>query len=192
MSTGIFASFDRFSATEGRQNGTVATAFRSDPAALDALIRFEEGRISEADFEQIVARRLGIAPDRATGLALRLVDGLLVEESMVDAVRTLRTAGVRTILVSNSWGVDRYPHALLSELFDEIVLSGNVGVRKPDRGIYDLAVLRSGQPAASCVFVDDLGGNLKPARAMGMATIKHSNPAVTIAALAELFGVDLG
>ena len=86
---------------------------------------------------------------------------------MLDGVRAARRAGVRTAMLSNSWGEDRYDRALLAELFDAWVISGEVGLRKPDPAIYELAAERLGLPPAACVFVDDLPGNLKPARALG-------------------------
>jgi FMN phosphatase YigB (HAD superfamily) len=64
-------------------------------------------------------------------------------------------------------------------------------MRKPDPAIYALAAERIGVPAAECVFVDDLPGNLKPARAMGMATVVHTTAAETIPQLEELLGVSV-
>ena len=74
--------------------------------------------------------------------------------------------------------------ALLEELFDAWVISSEVGLRKPDPAIYELAAERLGLPPAACVFVDDLPGNLKPARALGMATVLHRGDAE--ATLAEV------
>jgi putative hydrolase of the HAD superfamily len=72
------------------------------------------------------------------------------------------------------------------------VISGIEGVRKPDPAIYALVVDRIGVPAADCVFVDDLPGNLKPARALGMGTVVHrGDAAATLAEVSELLGVPL-
>jgi epoxide hydrolase-like predicted phosphatase len=110
---------------------------------------------------------------------------------MVDAVRAARAAGVRTGLVSNSWGAARYPHDLLAELFDGIVISGQEGMRKPAPAIYALGAERIGVPAAACVFVDDLDFNLVPARELGMTAVHHTEPARTIAELEGLLGLAL-
>jgi len=67
-----------------------------------------------------------------------------------------------------------------------VVISSEVGLRKPDPAIYELGAREIGLPPEACVFVDDLGGNLKPAAALGMATIKHVDAASTIAQLREL------
>jgi HAD superfamily hydrolase (TIGR01509 family) len=72
------------------------------------------------------------------------------------------------------------------------VISGEVGLRKPDPAIYELAAERLGLSPAACVFVDDLPGNLKPARALGMATVLHrGDAAVTLAEVSGHLGVDL-
>jgi epoxide hydrolase-like predicted phosphatase len=66
------------------------------------------------------------------------------------------------------------------------VLSGTIGIRKPDPRIYVLAAERLGVAPERCVFVDDLGGNLKPAKALGMTTIRHASASSTISQLAGL------
>ena len=63
---------------------------------------------------------------------------------MVEAVRRAHDAGIRTGLVSNSWGVHRYPHDLFGEIFDGIVISGEEGIRKPSRRMYELGAERAG------------------------------------------------
>ena len=82
-------------------------------------------------------------------------------------------AGLRTGLVSNSWGEEGYDRTRFDELFDAVVISGEIGIRKPAPEIYALAAERLGRAPERCVFVDDLAGNLKPARAIGMATVLH-------------------
>jgi epoxide hydrolase-like predicted phosphatase len=109
---------------------------------------------------------------------------------MVDAVRAAREAGVRTGLISNSWG-DRYPHDLLGELFDGIVISGREGIRKPAPRMYELGAERIGLAPAACVFVDDLPFNLEPAAELGMAVVHHTAPEATIAELERLLGLSL-
>jgi len=110
---------------------------------------------------------------------------------MVDAVRSAHAAGVRTALVSNSWGVHRYPHDMFSELFDGVVISGEEGIRKPSRRMYELGAERAGVPAQSCVYVDDLAFNLVPAEKLGMATVHHTSAETTIPELERLLGIPL-
>jgi epoxide hydrolase-like predicted phosphatase len=111
---------------------------------------------------------------------------------MVDAVRAAREAGIRTALVSNSWGVHRYPHDLFSEIFDGVVISGEEGTRKPAKRMYELGAERAGVAPELCVFVDDLPFNLTPAEELGMATVHHTSADTTIPQLEALLGVELG
>ena len=113
------------------------------------------------------------------------------DPAMVEAVAAARRAGVRTGLLSNSWGEDRYDRSRFGDLFDTLVISGEVGIRKPDPAIYALACERLERAPERCVFVDDLPGNLKPARALGMATVLHRDAASTLAELEPLLGVSL-
>src|SRR3712207_9088690 len=82
--------------------------------------------------------------------------GLREDDRMLAAVRRARAAGVRTGLVSNSWGAGRYDRSVFPELFDGVVISGEVGLHKPEAEIYALAAERVELPARECVFVDDL------------------------------------
>jgi epoxide hydrolase-like predicted phosphatase len=124
-----------------------------------------------------------------------LIDGLFTEVApdleMLDAVRRAHAAGVRTGLVSNSWGTHRYPHELFDELFDGVVISGELGIRKPSRRMYELGAERAGVPAERCVYVDDLPFNLTPAEQLGMATVHHTSAETTIPELERLLGVPL-
>ena len=189
MTTNLFHSFGAFCEAEGLDPAALAEAFRGNPEARELLIGFEEGRIEETAFENELGRLLGVAS--AEGLIDRLFAGAQPEESMVRAVLSARGAGIATGLISNSWGTTRYPRALLSELFDGVVISGEEGMRKPAPRIYELGAAAIERPPGECVFVDDLPFNLPPAAALGMATVHHTDPETTIAALERLLGVDL-
>ena len=125
------------------------------------------------------------------GLIAGLFAGGRPDEAMQNAVRRARAAGIRTGLISNSWGAATYDRALLAELFDGVVISGDVGVRKPTPEIYEMGAQSIDVPPADCVFVDDLPFNLKPARELGMATVRHVEARQTIAELERLLGVKL-
>lgn len=189
MTSNLFASFAAFCESEGLDPKALAEAFRKDDAARELLVGFEEGRIEEERFQRELGGRLGIAS--AEGLIDRLFSGAQPDESMVQAVRAARGAGVRTGLISNSWGTTRYPRELLAELFDGIVISGEVGIRKPALRIYEMGAESIGLPASRCVFVDDLPFNLPPAEELGMAVVHHIEPEATIQALQALLGVPL-
>jgi epoxide hydrolase-like predicted phosphatase len=182
LTTDVFAAFRAFCQAEGLANDTVRDRFRSDPEARELLAGLETGALATAEFEPRFAALLGVSPD---GLIGRLFAGMQADDAMLDGVRALRAAGVRTGLLSNSWGDGlAYDQALLEELFDAVVISSDVGLRKPDPAVYELAAAQLGLPPEDCVFVDDLPGNLKPARALGMATVLHRGDAATT--LAEI------
>lgn len=187
MTSSLFASFSAFCKEQGLDPQALVAAFRGDDQTRRLLIGFEEGKIAEAEFEAGLAGVLGLPAPH--GLIDRLFAGAKPEPSMVQAVMAARSAGARTGLVSNSWGTARYPRDLLSALFDGVVISGEVGIRKPAPRIYELGAEAIGLPPASCVFVDDLPFNLPPAEELGMAVIHHVDAATTIAELGRLLGV---
>ncbi len=188
LTTSVFASFAAFCEAEGLAPETVRDRFLSDPAARGLLEDLELGKLDEAQFESGLAAVLEVAP---ASLVDRLFGGMQTDEEMLAAVRAARAAGIRTGLLSNSWGADRYDAEMLATHFDATVISGRVGVRKPDPAIYALALEALGLPAEQVVFVDDLPGNLKPARALGMATVRHQGAAATVPELERLLGVRL-
>jgi epoxide hydrolase-like predicted phosphatase len=189
MTSNVFESFAAFCRAEGLDPGTVRDRFMQDRAARDLLGELEEGRIANAEFEARFAPMLGVAEPE--GLIARLFAGMRPDEPMFDAVVAARRAGVRTGLVSNSWGEEGYDRTRFDELFDVLVISGELGIRKPAPEIYALASERLGRPPERCVFVDDLAGNLKPARELGMATVLHRDAATTIAELEQHLDVSL-
>jgi epoxide hydrolase-like predicted phosphatase len=188
MTTNVFTSFGAFCEQEGLSLDTVRDLFRSDEASRELLTGLETGTLPEAEFERRFAEILGVAPEE---LIPRMFAGAALDEVMLAAVRRARAAGVRTGLISNSWGAATYDRALLTELFHGVVISGDVGVRKPTPEIYAMGARAVDLAPSDCVFVDDLPFNLKPAREMGMATVRHVDAAQTIGELEELLGVEL-
>jgi putative hydrolase of the HAD superfamily len=186
MTGDLFGSFRAFCTTEGLDPDGLANLFRHDRDARALLIDFECGRVEEVDFEARLATALGVGWHE--GLIDRLFAGAALDDAMVDGVRALHERGVRTGLVSNSWGTRRYPRELLGELFDGVVISGEEGFRKPDPRMYELGAQRIGAAPGDCVFVDDLAFNLDPARELGMAVVHHTSAASTLAELERLVG----
>ena len=186
MTRDLFGSFAAFCAAEGLDSSALADLFRHDRDARALLVDFECGRLEEAEFEPRLATALGVASH--DGLIDRLFGGSAIDDAMVDGVRALRGRGVRTAMVSNSWGTRRYPRELLAELFDGVVISGEEGFRKPDPRMYALGAERIGVSPSQCVFVDDLAFNLDPARELGMAVVHHRAAASTLAELERLVG----
>jgi putative hydrolase of the HAD superfamily len=171
----------------------IAQAYDSDgnPNPVHAL---ERGECSRAEFEQILAARLlrlDGAAVAAEGLLSRMFAASVPVPGMYDTIRTLRAAGFGTALLSNSWGCDEYPRADFPGLFDTVVLSGEVGMRKPEEEIFRHAARTLGLPPQECVFVDDMPANVAAAQACGMTGVLHTETAATAQALQDLFGVPL-
>ena len=169
-------------------------AFLGDDEVSDNPVHaLERGEVEVPDFEQRLAGHLTTidgGPVPATGLLTRMFAGFTREDSMVAMVRRAKKVGVPTALLSNSWGVD-YPREGWAELFDVVVISGEVGMRKPERRIYDLVASRLDLPAAACVMVDDLRPNVRGAVAAGMVGVLHTSYAATVLELEALLGMSL-
>lgn len=188
LTTNLFASFHAYCVETDLDPKTLMGRFRTDPAARELLIALETGEIDELAFELKFAALLEVEPD---GLVDGLFKGVQPDVAMVEAVRRAREGGIRTALVSNSWGVHRYPHDMFEELFDGVVISGEEGIRKPHPRMYELGAERAGLAPELCIFVDDLPFNLTPAEQLGMATVHHTDADTSILEMERLLGVPL-
>ena len=171
----------------------LAEAEAGDGADAGPVAALERGEIAVAEFEVLLADELGRlgSPVTAAGLLGRLLAGLeQPEPRMFDVVRSAKAAGVGTALLSNSWG-NTYPRQGWDELFDVVVISGEVGMRKPEERIYRHTAELLGTAPSDCVMVDDLPWNVEAARSVGMAAVLHTDPAVTAAELESLLGITL-
>ncbi|MEU7832299.1 MULTISPECIES: HAD family phosphatase [unclassified Nonomuraea] len=153
----------------------------------------ERGEIDGAAFERDLAARLltvdGVSPE-AEGLLERMFAGFERVEVMYDMLRDVKRNGVKTCLLSNSWS-NVYPRDDWDELFDAVVISGEVGMRKPEPRIFEHALGRVGLPGEACVFIDDIEVNILAARGLGMAGIHHRDADSTIAELETLLQLPL-
>jgi epoxide hydrolase-like predicted phosphatase len=188
LTTNLFTSFHEYCVRNEIDSEQLVASFRSNPDFRELLIALEKGAIEEPEFERRFAEILGIDSD---GLIDGLFAGVQPDVAMVEAVRAAHDDGIRTALVSNSWGVHRYPHDLFGEIFDGVVISGVLGTRKPAKRMYELGAERAGAALEQCVFVDDLPFNLTPAEKLGMATVHHTSAETTIPELEALLGVAL-
>ncbi len=188
LTTSIWPAFEAFCRGEGLSADSVRTLFRENPDALADLRELETGAVEPVEFERRFAAHLGI-PGRADGLIGRLFGGLQPDERMIAAVRAAREAGIPTGLISNSWGGAVYDDGLIADLFDAVVISGDVGLHKPQPEIFRLACDRLGIQPADAVFVDDLRENCAGAEAVGMAAVLHRDTSETLERLDELLGI---
>ena len=189
LTTSIWPAFAAFCEGEGLEPETVRELFRSDAEALRLLRGLETGDLADADFERRFGELIGVADHE--DLITRMFAGLAPEPAMVDAVAAARAGGVRTGLISNSWGLGIYDRLDSTEIFDATVISGEVRMHKPQPEIYLLACERLAVEPAAAVFVDDLRENCAGAEAIGMTALLHRDPTETLPRLEELLGVEL-
>jgi putative hydrolase of the HAD superfamily len=159
-------------------------------AHVNPVHALERGECTVAEFEQLLAARLVRTdgePVPADGLLTRMLSAAAPVPAMYRLIRDLRDNGVRTALLSNSWGSGGYPREDFPGLFDAVVISGEVGMRKPEPRIFLHAAELLGTGPAECVFVDDLEPNVKAAIACGMTGVHHTDPSRTRQRLTELF-----
>jgi epoxide hydrolase-like predicted phosphatase len=165
-----------------------------EPVGLEARMNpvhaLERGEMTVPDFESRLAaemqRRSGQQVD-AVGLLDRMIGEFEVADDMNALVRRAHASGLRTGLLSNSWGND-YPRDGWDEMFDVVVISGEVGMRKPEPEIFEHTLALLGLPAPACVFVDDLAPNVAAAVAVGMVGVHHTSYETTRDELEALFG----
>jgi epoxide hydrolase-like predicted phosphatase len=153
----------------------------------------EVGSWTPARFEAHIAAELaaaGLGTVAAEGLLFRMFGSFRVLPEMTGAVATLRAAGIRTALLSNSFGLE-YDRTDWPRLFDVAVISHEVRLRKPTPAIFELTCEQLGVKPADVVFVDDLEPNVLAARALGMEGVQHAEATDTLARLTEVFGIDL-
>jgi putative hydrolase of the HAD superfamily len=106
---------------------------------------------------------------------------------MLGLAARLKEEGLRTAVLSNSWA-NTYPDEGWDELFDAVVISGHVGMRKPEPEIYHHVLDLLDVPASRCAFVDDLGPNVRAAAELGMVGVHHRSYDETVAELEVLTG----
>ena len=191
LTSDLWESIRGCSSREGLAPDALLDVLRGDPGVRDLFAGLERGEVDQSTFEAALAVAAGIEAD---GLLGRMCADLRPDRRMLDAVATLRGKGIRVGVLSNTWGdgpFSPYVGYDLESRADVLVLSDQVGLRKPESAIYTLTLDRLGVAACSSVFVDDMSVNLSTASAMGMRVIHHWRTSETVAALEDLFAVPL-
>jgi putative hydrolase of the HAD superfamily len=188
-----FDAFDRYEREQGLPSGFIRTVNSTNPDT-NAWANLERGAVDIESFAEAFeaeARGLGHKVDGRVVLALLGGD---VRPAMVEAVRRC-SATFGTACLTNNFGADDTPAApevmAILALFDVVLESRTLGVRKPEPLFYELACEAVGVRPDEVVYLDDLGVNLKPARAMGMHTIKVTDPTEALAELSAVTGLAL-
>ena len=194
ISSSPFEAFAKFETANGLPAGFIRSVNATNPDD-NAWARLERNEIGIDAF--------GIrwtAEARALG---HDVDGRHVLEMLAGEIRPQMVAAIETCgktcktacLTNNFVSVERAVSKQVADvyaLFDAVLESRVLGVRKPDPRFYELACDTLGVRADEAVFLDDLGVNLKPARALGMHTIKVTDPDEALAELGKVLGISLG
>lgn len=190
--TSPFDAFARYEADNGLPAGFIRSVNATNPG-VNAWARLERGEVTVDEFcslFEVECRTAGGEVDAAkVMLALRGE----TRPEMVGALRRVRAAGLVTACLTNNFVTEDDSSAMqaMLPLFDVVVESSKVGVRKPDVRFYEIACELAGVRPDEAVFLDDLGVNLKPARAMGMTTIKVTTPGAALAELEAVLGLAL-
>jgi putative hydrolase of the HAD superfamily len=189
LTTNVFDSFRDFCDARGLDRDAIKRLFRDDPRSLTLVRGLETGAVTRQEFEQDFGELLGI--DDREDLVVRMFAGVRPDEEMQAAVRRARAAGIRTGLITNSMGDTVYDRSTFDVLFDGVVVSGEVGLHKPQPEIFLLGAERAGVEPGACVFVDDLRENCEGAEAVGMTSILHRGAGRTLPELERLLEVEL-
>ena len=187
-----FEAFDAYDLDAGLAPGTVRALIKtsSESGAWAAL---ERGELAMDEFFGLLATEATAEGFELDGARLMQMigRGFGPRPAMARAITRIRDAGLRTGALTNNWprpedGVAAVNGDGLG--FDVVIESAVVGLRKPDPRIYELVLRELEVDAEAAVFLDDLGINLKPARALGMTTIKVTDPDEALAQLATTLG----
>ena len=191
ITSSVLQAFEQFGELLGARPGLVLGLLSHDTAARELLVEHECGRIDADAFDRGFADRLaahGLVA-QPEGLSARMQAGLRRDDDTVRLIEDLRLAGVPIALVSNAFGRDCYAGFDLDALADVVVISSEVGIRKPSRRIYAIACQRLGIDPHQAVIVDDLRQNLDGAARLGIAGVLHTDAADTRKQLSERFGI---
>jgi putative hydrolase of the HAD superfamily len=189
-----FARFERdLGIPPGRSYEVLVEASRTTGGGVIGAL--ERGEMTLEAFDAFLRDLLedaGHPLDRETELLAGMFAAMEPAGRLWELAATVRGRGVRTGLLSNSWGYGVYPFDRLGQHFDDLVLSGQVGLRKPDPAIYRLAADRLGVAVEACVFVDDLERNVEVATSLGMLGVHHrGDDEATRAAVLSALALDL-
>jgi putative hydrolase of the HAD superfamily len=192
ISTSPFEAFTRYEAANGLPDGLLRGLNATNPDS-NAWARLERSEVDLAGFAALYEAEAAAAGHTIDGLAVLALLGGEMRPAMVEAVRRCHE-WLKTAFLTNNFVADRGdggPWNGLSDHVDVLVESSRVGLRKPDPAIYRLVCAELGVEPQEAVFLDDLGVNLKPARALGMTTIKVVDPDAALAELEAVVGFAL-
>jgi epoxide hydrolase-like predicted phosphatase len=200
MTSPIADSVNAWLSADGIDRDSYVTVMRqwvkqaySDGEDRNPIHALERGEWTNDEFELALASELVLengGPVAGPGLLARMFAGQTLDEEMLRLFRSLKASGVPTGLLSNSWG-GGYPTDLFPDMFDAVVISGEVGMRKPEPRIFLHTAQLLGLAPDECVFIDDIQANITAAEQLGFTGVLHSAAADTARQVADLLGVRL-
>lgn len=192
-----FDAFARYELDRGLPQGFLRRVNATNPDA-NAWALLERSEVTPAQFDDLFATESAGLGHRVPGSEVLALLAGEIRPAMVRALDLVKAAGLKmACLTNNVVGGDKTTReraAAVDEVmsrFDAVVESSKVGCRKPEPRFYEIACELVGVTANECVFLDDLGINLKPAAALGMHTIKVVDPNVALAELSDAIGIAL-
>ena len=189
VTTDFYGGLSAFCVREGLGADAFVQAIRSSPQGRAALKAVERGELPQREFEQVLGGLLGLDDN---GLLARALADIEPRPEIIDLAARARAAGIRVAILSNSLGSgdhDPYADYDLDRLFDAVVISDRVGLRKPGPEIYQLTASKIGLPPGECLFVDDTEHNLPGARDLGMGTLFFTGTDGEVAKIEKLIGI---
>jgi len=192
VTSDFYAGLSAFCVREGLDADAFVQAIRDHAEGRAALKAVERGELPQREFEQVLGRLLGVDDN---GLLARALADIRPRPEVIDLAVRARAAGVRVALLSNSLGTgdhDPYAEYDLDKLFDAVVISDRVGLRKPGPEIYQLTASLIGLPPSQCLFVDDTERNLPTARDLGMGTLLFTGADGDLTEIEKLTGISPG
>ena len=191
-----FEAFNTYEESRGLPRDFIRRVNSANPDS-NAWAKLERSELSPTEFDEVFARESEALGHRVPGAdILSLLHGEIRPE-MVRAIDTVKSHGYLTACLTNNVlstpddrsapdAAKRKEIAAILERFDALIESSKVGVRKPEPRFYEIACETVGVEPSQCVFLDDLGINLKPAAAMGMKTIKVTSAARALGELSQI------
>jgi putative hydrolase of the HAD superfamily len=201
LTTPLVSSFAAVQDDTGIPMETLGKAMSriSEREGKHPLFELETGRVTEVDFLAKLADELepelGHRPEMHR-FADIYFEALHPNEEMIDLMRELKASGLRMAMLTNNvreWEPRWRSMLPVDEIFELVVDSGFVGMRKPDREIYELTLERLGNPEpSSCLFVDDIEANAEAARDLGLSAVHYRDNGQAIREIREAAGLDGG
>ncbi len=190
LTEGVRESLQGWCTTQGLHHKAWGTTLSLHPEGRRLYLELEAGRLTQQEWNRLTAPLLGV--DEHENLMGRAWAKVRPAQGMIELAHAARSTGLKTALLSNSFGLDPYdPYRALgvSDLCEVTVLSEVEGVAKPDPEIYRRTLERLGVPGEKCVFVDDNPANLIPAQGLGITTVLADGREDLVEHVAELLDI---